>query len=150
VVRPSSRIRAAEVKTLAKLSCGLLLLLAVTASSAWSADAAPRNVGFVLDLSGQCFRDGSRHPLEVGQRLPAGATLHFSSGYKSADFVEVALRDGTKLSGHCSDLRRCDCSVRIPRTTEDSSIMHAEWGSELIPVSIAEATNHGCLVCKES
>ena len=122
-MRPSSRIRADEVGPLAKFSWGFLLLLAVTASPAWSADAAPRNVGFVLDLSGQCFQDGSTRPLEVGQRLPAGATLHFPAQYKSTDYVEIALRDGTKLSVHCSEPRRCDSPIKIPGTTEGNSTM---------------------------
>jgi hypothetical protein len=109
--------------TFTKFSCGLLLLLAVTASSVWGADAAPRNVGFVLDLSGQCFQSGSTRPIEVGQRLLTGATLHFPAQYKSTDYVEIALRDGTKLSVRCSELRRCDSPIRIPGATEGNSVM---------------------------
>jgi hypothetical protein len=130
-VRPSGRIRVDELKILAKFSCGLLFLLAVSASTAWSADSATRNVGFILDLSGQCFQNGSIHALEVGQRLSAGAILHFPSGYKSTDFVEVALRDGTKFSAHCSEPRRCDSPIRIPATSEDSSIMRTVLDSLL-------------------
>jgi hypothetical protein len=130
-VRPSNRIRADEVKTLAKFRYGLLLLLTMTASPAWGADAVPRNVGFVLDLSGQCFENGSTRPLEVGQRLLTGATLQFPAQYKSTDYVEIALRDGTKLSVHCSELRRCDSPIRIPGTTESNSIMRTVLDSLL-------------------
>ena len=130
-MRASSRNRADEVEALTRFSCGLLLLLALTASTAWSADSAPRNVGFVLDLSGQCFENGSTRQLEVGQRLLTGATLKFPAQYKSTDYVEIALRDGTKLSVHCSELRRCDSPIRIPGTTEGNSIMRTVLDSLL-------------------
>jgi hypothetical protein len=114
-----------------KFSCGFLILLAVTASSAWSADATPRNVGFVLDISGQCYPDSSTSPLEAGQRLLTGATLHFPADYRSTDYVEIALRDGTKFSVRCREPRRCDSPIRIPGTTESNSIMHTVLDSLL-------------------
>jgi hypothetical protein len=130
-VRSSSRIRVDEAQALAKVSCVFLLLFVVTASCAWSADSTPRNGGFVLDLSGQCFQNGSNRPLEVGQRLSTGATLHFPAQYKNTDYVEIALRDGTELSVHCSEPRRCDAPIRIPGTTEGNSIMQTVLDSLL-------------------
>jgi hypothetical protein len=118
-----ARIPLALKCALAKFSCAILVLLAVTASPTWGADAAPRNIGFVLDVSGQCFQNASTYPLQVGQRLPAGATLHFPAQYKSTDYVEIALRDGTKLSVHCSEPRRCESPIHIPGATEGNSVM---------------------------
>jgi len=118
-----ARIRSALKFDPTKFSCSLLVLLAVTTNVAWSADTGPRNIGFVLDLSGQCFQTGSARPLEVGQRLPAGAILHFPTDHKSTDYVEIALRDGTKLSVHCSERRRCDSPISIPGATEGNSVM---------------------------
>ena len=126
-----ARIPSALKRALAKLSGSLLLLLAVTTSNARSADSAPRNVGFVLDLSGQCFQNASTDPLQVGQRLPAGATLHFPANYKSTDYVDIALRDGTKLSVHCSEARRCDSPIQIPGATDGNSVMQTVLDSLL-------------------
>ena len=122
-MRPSTRIRAAWVEAFAKFSIGLLFLIAVIAIPAGNADAAPKNVGFVLDVSRDCFLNGSRRPIEVGQRLPAGATLHFPVHYQSTDYVEIALRDGTKLSVHCSEPHKCDSPLRLPGATEGNAIM---------------------------
>lgn len=55
----------------------------------------------------KCFQNGSSRPVELGQRLPTGAVLHFPADHKSIDYVEIALRNGmTRLTPTFSE-RQC-------------------------------------------
>src|SRR5277367_3939092 len=73
----------------------LCLISIVVASSACAKDGEPTYSGFVLDVSGRCVLDTGRQ-IQDGQRLPAGATLHFQPPQSRSDFVDIALADGTR------------------------------------------------------
>jgi hypothetical protein len=104
-------------------ACALLLLLALTPNQAWTADAGAKNIGFVLDVSGRCFLNGAAQPLEIGQRLPGGAVIRFSPHYSDTDQIEIALRDGSKRSVHCTEPHACDSPIRLPVSSENNHVM---------------------------
>jgi hypothetical protein len=111
-----------RIGVLPKFACGLFLVVSLTGLS-HNADAAAKNIGFVLDVSGQCFLNGAARPLEAGQRLPAGAVLRFPTHYASSDYVNIALRDGTKFAVHCDEPSKCDSPIRLPAASEGNHIM---------------------------
>src|SRR5271167_2856800 len=76
--------------------CALCLIAILPASSACTKDDRPKYVGFVLDVSGPCVLESGQR-IQAGQRIAAGATLHFQPQHSAADFVEIALGDGTEL-----------------------------------------------------
>ena len=111
--------------------CALCLMtILLMASSSCTKKAGPKYIGFVVDVSGPCALESGQQ-VQVGQRVAAGATLRFQPEHSRADFVEIAVRDGTTLSVHCSESRACDSPIRLPTGVQTNSIMRTILDSAL-------------------
>jgi hypothetical protein len=127
----SKRYVASDGRSIAtEIACALCLMIVLAASSACTKDGGPKYVGFVLDVSGPCALESGQR-IQAGQRILAGATLHFQPHHSSADFVEIALGDGTKLSLHCSEPRACDSPIHLPTEVQTNNIMRTILDSVL-------------------
>jgi hypothetical protein len=117
-----TRIFDGSAGTATKIALGILSLLGLTMRIAWSAE---NYVGFVLDVTGECYLGRSNESLEVGQGIPAGSIVHFPPQHGSSNHVEIALRDGTKISVHCDEAVGCDTPIRATENSVRNPIIQA-------------------------